>query len=118
MQIRILTTATIALLTCTSNTATLADVAEQIKTDTAGYHVTFHYQTIIERPAEDVYPHVINMGSWIDFDFIHVSGPRAQEGEVFRLYEGQEFYFKTIKQIPNRLYVGVNLPSTFKGEES
>ena len=82
------------------------------------YHVVFQFETTIDRPAEVIWPHLIDLGSWIDFDLIHVSGPRGGEGEIFRLYEGQDFFLKTTKIIPNKLWVGANISPRFRGEDS
>ena len=49
---------------------------------------------------------------------IHVSGPRHREGEVYRLYRGQNFFMQITKIIPNKLIVGVNLPTTQRGEKA
>jgi hypothetical protein len=48
---------------------------------------------------------------------IHESGPVGAEGEVLRLYEGQDFFVEIAKIVPGRMIVLVNLPSTFQGEE-
>ncbi len=108
----------VILLTPMNAVRASGDAGTSPRPSTDSYHVVFHHQIKIQKPAAIVWPHLIRQNSWIDFDLIHVSGPRLQEGEVFRLYEGQEFYVQTIKLIPNELYVGVNLPSTFEGEDS
>lgn len=97
---------------------TISDESKVPVIDPDRYHVVTHYQIEINRPAEKVWPHLIKLNSWIAFDLIPVSGDRGQEGEIFRLYKGEDFYFQTTKIIPNQLYVGVNLPSTFKEEDS
>ena len=86
--------------------------------ETADYHVVTHHQVTIKRPAADVYPHVVDFGSWIGFDFVHVAGPDAGEGAIYRLYRDQDFFFQITRLIPDKLVVGVNLPSDFQGEQS
>jgi hypothetical protein len=49
---------------------------------------------------------------------IHVSGPRHGEGEVFRLYNGENFFMQVTKIIPDKLLVGVNLPTAQQGESA
>lgn len=36
---------------------------------------------------------------------------------MFRLYEGEDFFFEVLKLVPNRLMIGVNLPFAIQGEE-
>ena len=86
--------------------------------DANRYQVVFHHEIEIERSAKEIWPWLIRLDKWIEFDFISVSGERYGEGEVVQLYAGQDFYYQTIKMIPNKLLVGVNLPNMFKGEQS
>lgn len=118
MQHRFLTALTVVIGTFLAYSPASADSPATPSLDPDRYHVVFNYQVVIDRPAADVWPQLIRLNKWIGFDLLHVDGPRMQEGEVFRLYKGQDFFFQTIKMIPEQLYVGVNLPSSFRGEES
>ena len=83
------------------------------------YHYVDHYEVLIDAPSEDVWPHLLDMGSWMHgFDMLHESGPTGSEGQVLRIYEGQDFFLEIVKIIPGRVLVGVNLPSNMEGEES
>ena len=53
-----------------------------------------------------------------DFEMSHVSGMWGEEGEVLRLYSGQDFFSQITSAVPNELLVVANLPSKFKGEYS
>lgn len=87
--------------------------------DGASYHFVAHYSVEIDRPAADVWKHLIDVGSWMyEFDLTLESGTPGQEGEVRRLYAGQDFFIEITKVIPDKLLVFVNLPSTFDGEHS
>lgn len=73
----------------------------------------------VNTPASAVWNQLVDVGSWMyDFDLLMVSGTPGQEGEVRRLYPGQEFFIKITKLIPNKLLVFANLPSSFNGEYS
>lgn len=80
------------------------------------YFFVDHYEIVIEKPPEQVWPHVLDLESWMGF--IHESGPRNEVGEVFRMYEGEDFFFETTKLIPNRLLIGILHPFEIQGEES
>lgn len=83
------------------------------------YHFVDHYEVLIDRSPEEVWPHLLDFGSWMyELSMTHVSGPRNGEGEVLRLYEGQDFLFEITKIVPKRMIVGINHPSTMQGEES
>lgn len=84
----------------------------------ASYHFVDTYEILIDRPAADVWPILIDQAKWTDFAMIHESGPRNAEGEVLRLYPGQEFFIEIVAMIPERMFVVANLPSTIDGEES
>jgi hypothetical protein len=90
-----------------------------IESDLANaYYFVEHYEVLIDRAPGAVWPHLLDMGSWMyRFDMIPVSGPQSEERQVFRLYAGEEFFFEIVKVIPGRMIVGVNLPSTMHGEE-
>src|SRR5687768_14432449 len=85
-------------------------------------------EIIVDAPASAVWPHLVNIGSWIyDFHFEHISGTAGAEGEVRYLWpigaempEGavtisdknrtlqNAIVLKTLAAIPEKLWYGVN----------
>lgn len=87
--------------------------------DNSAYHFTTSYQVEVNAPANKVWTHAINFGSWmVDFDMLHHSGQRGQVGEVMRLYKEQDFFIQAIAMVPYSSITIANLPSTFQGERS
>ena len=83
------------------------------------YIYTDHYEVLINRPAEEVWPHLLDLGSWMyDFEMALEDGEPQAEGALYRLYSGEDFFYLIVKIIPGRMIVGVNLPSNMEGEES
>lgn len=83
------------------------------------YYYSDHHEIVIERHAEDIWPHLRDLASWMyDFAMEHHSGPVSQDGEVLRLYEGQDYFFEVTKTIQNELLIGTNLPMTTPEGES
>jgi len=81
------------------------------------YSFVSHYRIPIDAPVDIVWSHLMDLGSWMyDFELSHVSGEAGKEGEVLRLYPGQDFFSQIISIVPNELLVVANLPVTFKGE--
>jgi hypothetical protein len=80
------------------------------------YFFVDHYEIVIDRSPEEVWRYILDLPTWMGL--IHESGPRGEVGEVFRLYEGEDFFFETTNLIPNRLLVGVLQPFEIEGEES
>jgi hypothetical protein len=84
----------------------------------SAYHFVDTYEILIDQPPDVVWPQLVSIGSWMhEFAMIHESGPVGAEGEVLRLYEGQDFFVEIAKIVPGRMILLVNLPSTFQGEE-
>lgn len=115
-----LSLATLCLFTltvaCSFNTLASSTITEP---DANTYHFIDHHQVTINAPAKKVWPHLISLGSWMyEFEMAHVSGEPGREGQVMRLYEGQDFMMQIARMVPNQLLTLVNLPSTFKGEYS
>jgi hypothetical protein len=80
---------------------------------TNSYYYTDHHEIVINRKAEEVWPHLVNLGSWMYiFAMEHYSGIEGQEGEVLRLYKNQDYFFEITKLVENELLVGINLPIT------
>jgi hypothetical protein len=87
--------------------------------DGASYHFVSHYRVLIDAPVTTVWSHLIDLGSWMfEFEMSHVAGTPGQEGEVRRLYSGQDFFMQITHSVPEELLVIANLPSTSKGEIS
>lgn len=87
--------------------------------DGNSYHFVSHYRVAIEAPAQTVWRHLTDLGSWMyDFEMSHESGVPGEEGEVLRLYSGQDFFTQITGAVTNELLVVANLPSTFKDEYS
>jgi hypothetical protein len=82
------------------------------------YHFVDAYEIVIDRTPEVVWPILVDQSLWTDFEMIHESGPRNAEGEVLRLYPGQDFFVQIVNLIPERMMVVANLPSTMEGEAS
>jgi uncharacterized protein YndB with AHSA1/START domain len=83
------------------------------------YHFVSHYSVEIDAPVEEVWKHLVDLGSWMyEFEMAHVSGSPGRAGQVLRLYEGQEFLVQVIDVVPEELLVIANLPSNFRGERS
>lgn len=82
------------------------------------YHFVDTYETIIDAPPAVVWPQIANIRSWMDAaSMIHEAGPYGAEGEVFRLYEGQDYFAEAVKLIPNTLLLLANLPANVEGED-
>jgi len=96
-----------------------AVASDSIVTEPGGdsYSFVSHYRIQIEAPVEVVWSHLMDLGSWMyDFEMSHVSGTVGEEGEVLRLYPGQDFFSQITSIVPNELMVVANLPVAFKGE--
>ena len=82
-------------------------------------HYVSHYSIAIDAPIEVVWENLIDVGSWMyEFELSLVSGMPGEEGEVRRLYDGQDFLIEITKVIPNEVLVFANLPLSFNGEHS
>lgn len=81
------------------------------------YNYVTHYRILINAPASDVWPILIDFKSWMyEFEQSTVSGTPGTPGHLVRLYEGQEFLTQTTAVERERMLSVVNLPLTFKGE--
>jgi hypothetical protein len=108
-----------AALIVAQSSAAPASETITVEPDGDSYHFVSHYSVAIDAPAEAVWEHLVRLDSWMyELDMSLVSGSPGQEGEVRRLYAGQDFLVQVTKVIPNELLVVVNLPSTFNGEHS
>lgn len=85
--------------------------------DGKSYNFVSHYSIEIKAPAETVWKQLTDLGSWmVDFEMKPISGFNELEGQVLRLYEGQDFYVQITKAIPGELLVIANLPASMEGE--
>ncbi len=95
---------------------------EERLTEEAGtdaYHYVSTYRTEINASAEQVWPHLLDFGSWmVDFDMSHQGEGLTREGSLFRLYPGQDFFIQVLSLVPHESVVIANLPSRFRGEDS
>lgn len=83
------------------------------------YHYVDHYEVMIDAPPQEVWPKLLDFASWMhEFDMEHQSGPETAPGAVYRIYEGQDLLFEVVKVIPEKMILGVNLPSMLEGEAS
>lgn len=81
------------------------------------YNFVSHYRVQIDAPREQVWPILLNLKSWMyEFELSTISGAPGTEGQILRLYTGQDFKTQTTKIIPNEMISIVNLPMTFKDE--
>lgn len=87
--------------------------------DESSYHFVSHYTIDVNAPASRVWSQLVDLRSWMyEFELMLESGTPGQEGEVRRLYSGQDFFIEITKVIPNELLVFANLPSSSNGEYS
>ncbi len=80
------------------------------------YFFLDHYEIIVEKTPDDVWPHVLDLPAWTGL--IHETGPEQAVGEVLRLYEGEDFFLEISNLIPDRLLVGTLQPFEIDGERS
>lgn len=79
------------------------------------YYYTDHYETLINKPVADVWPFIVDLGSWMaGLKEANETPPVGVEGEVIRLYG--DFYIEVVKAIPEKMLLMVNLPGTQQGE--
>ncbi|MGL6161936.1 hypothetical protein [Microbulbifer sp.] len=81
------------------------------------YYYVDHFETVINRPADEVWPHVVEMGKWMPW----MAGGNSEikdvsEGKKVHLYG--DFYIEVVKVIPQKMILLANLPSMEKGEQS
>ncbi len=87
--------------------------------DNNAYYFVSHYEIRIDAAPAEIWPHLIDLGSWMyEFEVAPVSGNYGEAGYVVQLYPDQPFYVQITRAIPNRLLTIANLPSTIRGETS
>ena len=81
------------------------------------YYYTDHFEIVIDKPVNDVWPVLIELGSWMaGLEEANPSSPVGVEGEVFRLYG--DFHMEVVKVIPEKMLLLVNLPNSQQGEDT
>jgi len=109
----------LVLLICTVPLGAVASDAIVDEPDGVSYRFVSHYSVRIDASADVVWKRLVDLGAWMyEFEMSHVSGVPGGEGEVFRLYPGEDFLLQVVSLVPHRLLVVANLPSTFRDEFS
>jgi hypothetical protein len=85
-----------------------ADSALTPEPDARSYQFVSHYAVVIDAPAEVVWKHLLTEGGWTS----------GQQGEVRRLYPGEDYLVQITKAEPGRLLTISNLPVQIAGEYS
>ena len=81
------------------------------------YNFVAHYRVQIDASREAVWPYLIDFKSWMyEFELSTIAGTPGSEGQVVRLYEGQDFKIQVTRVIHDEMVAIVNLPITFDGE--
>lgn len=101
--------------------AVSASAGETITSEPAkeSYNYVSTYRVGIDAPAAEVWPYLIDLGSWMyDFDMAPEQGEPGTVGQVLRLYPDQDFFVQVVGMAPNQNLVVANLPATFRDEFS
>jgi hypothetical protein len=81
------------------------------------YYYTDHFEIDIEAPAEEVWPQLVKMRTWLPWMANSSSdNPIVSEGERVNLYG--EFYIEVVKVVPQDFVLLANLPAQQEGEQS
>lgn len=111
----------IGVLVASTAIAVSAKASETLTAEPSpdSYNYVSSYRVGIDAPAADVWPHLIDLGSWMyDFDMAPEKGDPGAVGQVLRLYPGQDFFVQIVSMTPNQNLVVANLPATFRDEFS
>lgn len=71
------------------------------------------HEFTIDRPAKEVWPHMINLGGWMPtHKLVTVEGNSGEVGETIKVYSSEKAYFhlKTIKMEPCKSVVMKMMP--------
>lgn len=102
---------------CLISLSSIAQINDLQESLGDSYYYVDHFETIIDKPAEEVWPHVIEMGKWMPWMASKNSGAtKISEGERVHLYG--DFYIEVVKIIPQKMIVLANLPNVDQGEQS
>ena len=101
------------LFVCLTSVSVLAQISNLEADLGDSYYYVDHFETVIDKPAQEVWPHVIKMGEWLPWigEIKSIS-----EGDKIHLYG--DSYIEVVKIIPQKMVMLANLPNTDKGEES
>ena len=81
------------------------------------YYFVDHYEVVVNRPASEVWPAIVRLGSWMPgLTEANETSPVAVEGEVFRLYD--DFFMEVVKVVPESFIVLSNLPNSQDREQT
>ncbi|WP_299944215.1 hypothetical protein [uncultured Microbulbifer sp.] len=81
------------------------------------YYYVDHFEIIIDKPANEVWPHVLEMGKWMPW-MNQGNSKDSQISENDRVHLYGEFYIEVVKIIPQKMILLANLPAVEEGEES
>ncbi|WP_308366237.1 MULTISPECIES: hypothetical protein [unclassified Microbulbifer] len=81
------------------------------------YYYVDHFETVIDKPVDEVWPHVVEMGKWMPWmTGANPESNKISEGERVHLYD--DFYIEVVKIIPQKMILLANLPNVDRGEQS
>ncbi|PCJ27257.1 MAG: hypothetical protein COA96_03480 [SAR86 cluster bacterium] len=79
------------------------------------YYYTDHFDITIGRSVSVVWPHILEMSSWMPWMAeTNSTSSTVAEGDLIRLYD--DFYIEVAKIIPENMVLLVNLPNSQEGE--
>lgn len=89
-----------------------------LETDSASaYYYTDHFEVLIDRPVDETWPHVVELGTWMPWMASEDSPTgTAVEGRRVTLYGDN--VMEVVKVIPERMILLANLPVEENGERS
>ena len=121
MRYRLSAVLAVAIAVAVTLSACIATASETVTAEPNGssYHFVSHYSVDVNASVPAVWQHLVDVGSWMyEFDLSLESGIPGREGEVRRLYSGQEYFIEITKVIPGEVLVFANLPAEQNGEHS
>jgi hypothetical protein len=80
------------------------------------YYYIDHYEVVIEKPIHEVWPHVLEMGSWMPWTAAEEGSLKISQGDVINLYD--DFYIEIVRVIPESMVLLVNLPNSQEAEDT
>ncbi len=81
------------------------------------YYYIDHFETVIDKPADEVWPHVIEMGKWMPW----MANDESKAGKISehdRVHLYGDYYVEVVKIVPQKLIILANLPAEDEGGES
>lgn len=81
------------------------------------YNYADHFDIVINKPVDEVWPHVINMSTWMSWMANkNTETSEVLEGDKINLYG--DFYIEVAKVIPKKMILLVNPPAIERGEQT